>query len=119
MPRLEPAYRVKDKSVSQNDNVNLWAWASNESQRVYSNFVICVPPEINTHIVITFLTPKGELPITVSLSISGSANLFIFHYDIVAQLYTDYCELFQPYSCCQLTIDVSYYCGWCLPIDPL
>ena len=55
---------VEDVEYTQSGPGNMWEWDSGGSWWVHSNFVIRVPPEINTHFVTTFLTPEGEFPIT-------------------------------------------------------
>ena len=77
----------------------LWACVSDGSRCVHSNFVICVPPESNTHFVTTFPTPEGGFLITVSPSINGSSWLVSFRNDHVTQPHTNYHKLFWPYSC--------------------
>ena len=61
-------------------------------------FFISFWPKINTHFVTNFMTPRGEVPITVSPSINGSACLDRFRNDIVAQPHTNYRDLFWPNS---------------------
>ena len=55
---------------------NLCHYAPDSSRWVHRNAVICVMTKINTHFVTNFTNPKGEVPITVSPSINGSACLF-------------------------------------------
>ena len=102
MPQKAPNDQVKDVAVAQPDPGNLWVWASNVSQCINSNFVIHVLPEINTHFVITFMTPEGGSLIAVTSSINRSAWLFSFHDELVAKTHTAYCEIFWPYSCHRL-----------------
>ena len=54
---------------------NMWAYAFDVSRWFHTDAVIRVPPEINTRFFTTIMTPKGYLPITVSLSINGRAQL--------------------------------------------
>ena len=75
------------------------AWDSYGSWWVHSNFVIRVPPEINTHLITTFTTTEGEVLITVYPSINGSACLVSMRNKLVAQPRTIYHEIFWPYSC--------------------
>ena len=75
---------------------NLRAWDSNGSRWVHFNFVIRVPSEINTHFVITFPPPEGEVPINVSLYCNGSSCLVSMHDDLSTQLRTTYRKIFPP-----------------------
>ena len=77
----------------------MWAWGSDGSWWVHSNFVIRVTLEINTHFVTTFPAPKGEVPIIVSPPINDNARLVSFRDDIVAQSHSTYFDIFQPYGC--------------------
>ena len=63
---LIPFNKVKDVVVAQPGPGNLCVWASGGSLWVHSNFVIRVPPEINTHSVTTFTTPEGGVLIIFS-----------------------------------------------------
>ena len=98
MPRPDPADQVEDVAVDQPSYGNLRAWGSDGSWRVHFNFVIHVPPEINTRFVTTFPTARGELLITVSPSINGSEFLVSFRDELVAQLHTTYSKIFWPYG---------------------
>ena len=73
VPRKDPAYRVEYVAVDRPGPGNLWAWDSNVSRWVHCNFVIHVPSKINSNFITTFPNPEGEVPITVSPSINGSA----------------------------------------------
>ena len=101
MPRQDPADRGEDVTFSQPGRGSLWAWASDDSRWVNSNFFIRVLPKINTNSITTFPTPKVEVPITLSPSINGSARLVSFCDEPVVQTCTTYCEIFWPYSYCQ------------------
>ena len=57
---LIPLNKVKDVVVAQPGPGNMCVWASGGSLWVHSNFVIRVPPEINTHSVTTLWLPKGK-----------------------------------------------------------
>ena len=59
IPRQSSDEQVKDFSVSHTCPDNLWAPASDGSLCINSNVVIRIPPKINTHFVITFLTYEG------------------------------------------------------------
>ena len=98
MPRKDPSDQVKDVTVYHSGTGNLWACISDGSQWIYCNFVIHVPPKINTRSVTNFPTPDGGVPITVSPSINGSDSLVRFRDDIVPQLRTTYRKISQPYS---------------------
>ena len=67
---------------------NLRAWDSNGYRWVHFNFVIRVPPEINTHFVTTFLPPEGGVPINVSLYCNVRSCLVSMHDDLSTQLRT-------------------------------
>ena len=77
---------------------NIWNYAPNGSRWVHRNAVIRFTPNINTHLVTTFWTPKGELPITMYQSIDESTHLVSMQDNLITQPRTTYCELFQPYS---------------------
>ena len=94
-----PVDQVEDVSVAQPGPGNLWVWASNGSWRVHSNFVIRIPPKINTNFVTTFTTPEGEFPKTVFLSINRRTCLVSMRDKIFAQPRTNDCKLFQTYIC--------------------
>ena len=96
-----PSGWVKDVAVAQSIPGNLWEWYSNGSQWVHFNFVIRVLPEINTHFVTTFPTPKGGVLITVSISINGISRLVSLCYELFTHPRTTYWELLWPYSCLQ------------------
>ena len=105
MPRRSPAgkfwnpdYWVEDVEATLTGTGNMWAWYFCVSWWVCSKFFIRVSLEINTHFVTTFPTPKGELLITVSLSINVSASLVRMHNNIFSQLFTTYNNIFRPYS---------------------
>ena len=49
---------------------NLWDYASDGSQWVHTDAVICVQPKTNTHLITTLPTNKVDVPITVYLSIN-------------------------------------------------
>ena len=91
VPRQALSDQVKYVAVSQHGLGNLWVCDSNGYWWVNSNFVIHAPPKINTHSVTTFSTPKGEVPVRVSLSINKSAQLISFCNEHVSQLHTPYC----------------------------
>ena len=76
---------------------NLWYYASNGSLWVHTNAVILVLPKINTHFFTTLHIPKGDVPITVSPSINGSARLVSIN-ECVIRTRSIYCEHFRPYS---------------------
>ena len=80
-----PYCGVKYVEATLPDPSNLWTWASDGSRWVHSNFFIHISPKINTHFITTFLTPKGKVPITVSLYINFSAWLISMHSDLFAQ----------------------------------
>ena len=101
MQNQSPDEQVKYISIYQPGLDNLFMWASDVYQWVYSNFVIHVPPKINTNVVTAFPPPKGEVPITVYPSINESARLVSFCSSFVAQLRTIYHGLFQLYKCCR------------------
>ena len=92
-----PAEWVEYVSSTLTSPGNLWVWDYDGSRWVHYNFVIRVPPKINTHFVTTFTTAEGEVLITVSTSINGSARLVSTHDEIVNQLCTTYCEIFRTY----------------------
>ena len=75
---------------------NLWAYAPNGSLWVHRNAVICVPPEMNNHFIITILTPKGESLITVLPSTNGSTCLVSIHKCVVRTRST-YQDIFRTY----------------------
>ena len=80
-----PADWGKDVTALLPSTDNLWVWASNVSQWVYSNFLIRFPCEINTHFYTIFPTPKGKVPIKASPSINCRDRLIIMNDDLVAQ----------------------------------
>ena len=77
-------------------NGNLWDCASNVSQWVHMDDIICVPPEINNHFVITLTTPEGYLPIIFYPSINGSTCLVSMNEKFVWKCST-YFDLFRLY----------------------
>ena len=85
-----PYDTVKYFKASLTGPGNLWEWDSDGSQWVHSNFIICVAPEVKTHFVTNFSTPKGELPITVYPYINGSARFVSMQDDCVTQPRTNY-----------------------------
>ena len=104
MPQQAPVGKILNTSDQVEDvahplpgPVNMWEWPSNGSWWVYSNLVICVPPKIKSRFITTFPTPEGEVPITFSRSINGSASFVSMHKELVSQPCTTYCGIFQPY----------------------
>ena len=75
----------------------LWAYYWDGSQWFHTDAVIFLMPKINTHFVKTFMTPKGDFPITVSPSINGSAWLVSMN-ECFFQTRSSYHELSIPYS---------------------
>ena len=75
----------------------MWDYYSNGSWWVCTDAAICVPPEINTEFVTTPLTTDVDSPITLYLSVKGSACLFSVNECVVCTRST-YRELFIPYS---------------------
>ena len=96
MPLQDPAGLVEYVVVAQTGPGILWEWTSNGSRWVHWNFIINVPPKINTHFVTTFSTPEKEALITVSLSINRSSHLVRFYDEISYQLLTTYPKIFYP-----------------------
>ena len=94
MPRRYPDDQVKDVTVDEPSPGYMWAWDSNGSRCINSNFDIRVLPKTNTHSVTNFLSLEGETLVTVSPSINGSLCLIIFNNDLVAQPHTTYREIF-------------------------
>ena len=53
---LHPSDGFEDVEAPLPGPRNMGAWASGGSQWVHSNFVLRVPPEVNTNFVTTFMT---------------------------------------------------------------
>ena len=96
---LKPSDWVIYVTVDHYGLGNLWAWASDGSQWVHSNFFIRVLPGINTHFVTNIFTQEGVLPITVPLYIYVSDRLVSMHDELVSQPHITYHEMFRTYSC--------------------